>query len=206
MKRKKESKKRLDMRVLTAIGMLSAISFVLMLLDFPAPFMPPFIKMDISDLPALIGGLAYGPMAGMMISLIKNVLHLPMSQTAWVGEISNFILSSMFVVTAAFFYKRKKTKKHAIIGSVIGALAMAIASVISNYYIIYPIYSNFLPIDQIIAMYQEIAPSIGTKGNDPLFQCLLVFNAPFTFIKAMLSVVLTIFIYKPLSPILHGRH
>lgn len=107
---KQNRTKKMDMRTLTAIGMLSAISFVLMLLDFPVPLMPTFIKMDLSDLPALIGGLAFGPLAGMLIALIKNLLHLPMSQTAWVGEASNFILSSFFVVTAAVFYKRKKQK------------------------------------------------------------------------------------------------
>lgn len=207
MKNEKEvkRKKKLNIRMFTAIGMLSAISFILMLLDFPVPLMPVFIKMDISDLPALIGGLAYGPLAGVLISLIKNLLHLPMSHTAWIGEASNFILSSIFVVTASLFYKRKKTKKHAIIGSIVGAVAMAIASIASNYFIIYPIYSNFLPIDQIISAYQAILPNIGMKANNPLLQCLIVFNAPFTFIKALLSVIITIIIYKPLSPILHGR-
>lgn len=202
--KKKTGTKRIDMRMLTAIGMLSAISYVLMLLDFPIPLMPTFIKMDLSDLPALIGGLAFGPVAGMMIALIKNILHIPMSQTAWVGEISNFILSSIFVVTASIFYKRKKTKSMAIIGSIIGALAMAVGSIVTNYYIIYPIYSQFMPMDQIIAAYQAIMPSVGA-GTNPLLEVLLIFNAPFTFVKAMFSVVITIFIYKPLSPILHGR-
>ena len=208
MKKQKELKttrtKKMDMRTLTAIGMLSAISFVLMLLDFPVPLMPTFIKMDLSDLPALIGGLAFGPIAGMLIALVKNLLHLPMSQTAWVGEASNFILSSFFVVTAAVFYKKKKTKNMAIIGSVVGAVAMALASIISNYFIIYPIYSNFMPIDQIIAAYQAIMPSVG-DGTNPLLECLVIFNAPFTFIKGIFSVIITMFIYKPLSPILHGR-
>lgn len=201
---KKTGSNKIDMRTLTAIGMLSAISFVLMLLDFPIPLMPTFIKMDLSDLPALIGGMAYGPMAGMLIALIKNLLHLPMSQTAWVGEASNFILSSFFVVTAAFFYKKRKTKKMAIIGSLVGALAMALASIVSNYFIIYPIYSQFMPMEQIIAAYQAIMPSVGA-GTNPLLEVLIIFNAPFTFVKAMFSVVITIFIYKPLSPILHGR-
>lgn len=201
---KQNRTKKMDMRTLTAIGMLSAISFVLMLLDFPVPLMPTFIKMDLSDLPALIGGLAFGPLAGMLIALIKNLLHLPMSQTAWVGEASNFILSSFFVVTAAVFYKKKKTKNMAIIGSVVGAIAMAFASIVSNYFVIYPIYSNFMPIDQIIAAYQAIMPSVG-DGTNPLLECLVIFNAPFTFVKGIFSVVITMFIYKPLSPILHGR-
>ena len=127
-----------------------------------------------------------------------------MSQTAWVGEASNFILSSFFVVTAAVFYKKKKTKNMAIIGSVVGAIAMAFASIVSNYFVIYPIYSNFMPIDQIIAAYQAIMPSVG-DGTNPLLECLVIFNAPFTFVKGIFSVVITMFIYKPLSPILHRR-
>ncbi len=200
------TKKKVDVRMFAAIGMLSAISYVLMLLEFPVPLMPTFIKMDLSDLPALIGAMAYGPFAGVLIALIKNLLHLPMSQTAWVGEASNFILSSFFVATAGQFYKMKKTKKNAIIGSVIGACVMAVASIISNYYIIYPIYTKFLPIEQIVAAYQAILPSVGTNATDPLLSCLLIFNAPFTFIKAMISVVITIFIYKPLSRVLHGKN
>lgn len=92
----------------------------------------------------------------------------------------------------------------AIIGSVVGAIAMAFASIVSNYFVIYPIYSNFMPIDQIIAAYQAIMPSVG-DGTNPLLECLVIFNAPFTFVKGIFSVVITMFIYKPLSPILHGR-
>ncbi len=205
---KKENKKnntKITTRQLTMIGMLAGLSFILMLLDFPIPLMPPFIKMDFSDLPALIGAFIFGPFAGMFVSLIKNLLHLLVTQTGGVGELSNFILSASFVMTAGFFYRYKKNKKSALLGAILGAFIMTIMSIFSNYYIVYPFYQNFMPINQIIAAYQAILPSVAEGSMDPLLKCLLIFNAPFTFIKAMSSVLITFLIYKPLSPILHGN-
>ena len=88
------TKKKVSMRKLTGTAMLSAIAYVLMFLDFSVPFMPSFIKMDLSELPALIGSFAYGPVAGVIICLIKNVLHLFITTTGGVGELSNFLLGA----------------------------------------------------------------------------------------------------------------
>ncbi|MDO4948194.1 MAG: ECF transporter S component [Fibrobacter sp.] len=187
-------------RKITITGMLSAIAFILMYLDFSVPFMPTFIKMDLSELPALIGSFALGPVSGLCICLIKNLLHLMKTSTGGVGELSNFILGASFVVTAGIVYKKNNTKKGALVGSVIGALAMAVISVITNYFIVYPIYTNFMPMEAIIGAYQAIIPSM-----DSLLKCLIVFNMPFTFVKGMLSVLITFLIYKRLSPILKGN-
>lgn len=186
-------------RQITVTGMLSAIAFILMYLDFSVPLMPSFIKMDISELPALIGSFALGPVSGVCICLIKNLLHLMKTSTGGVGELSNFILGAAFVCTAGIIYKKKNTKKGALLGSLIGAAAMAIISVVTNYYIVYPIYTNFMPMEAIIGAYQAILPSA-----DSLLKCLIIFNMPFTFIKGMLSVLITFLIYKRLSPILKG--
>lgn len=186
-------------RKITMIGMLSAIAFLLMYLDFSVPFMPTFIKMDISELPALIGSFAMGPVEGIIICLVKNLLHLMKTSTGGVGELSNFILGAAFTGTAGFFYKKNKTKKGALIGSLVGALAMAIISVITNYYIVYPIYTNFMPMEAIIGAYHAILPSA-----DSLLKCLIIFNMPFTFVKGMLSVLITFLIYKRISPIIKG--
>ena len=186
-------------RKITITGMLSAIAFILMYLDFSVPFMPTFIKMDLSELPALIGSFALGPVSGLCICLIKNLLHLMKTSTGGVGELSNFILGASFVVTAGIVYKKNNTKKGALVGSVIGALVMAVISVITNYFIVYPIYTNFMPMEAIIGAYQAIIPSM-----DSLLKCLIVFNMPFTFVKGMLSVLITFLIYKRLSPILKG--
>ena len=187
-------------RKITVTGMLSAIAFILMYLDFSVPFMPSFIKMDLSELPALIGSFALGPVSGVIICLIKNLLHLMKTTTGGVGELSNFILGATFVFVAGLFYQKMKTKKGALLGSVVGALAMAVISVITNYYIVYPIYTNFMPMEAIIGAYQAILPSV-----DSLLKCLIIFNMPFTFIKGMLSVLITFLIYKRLSPILKGN-
>lgn len=186
-------------RKITMIGMLSAIAFLLMYLDFSVPFMPSFIKMDISELPALIGSFAMGPVEGIIICLVKNLLHLMKTSTGGVGELSNFILGAAFTGVAGFFYKKMKTKKGALIGSLIGALAMAVISIVTNYYIVYPIYTNFMPMEAIIGAYQAILPSA-----DSLLKCLIIFNMPFTFVKGMLSVLITFLIYKRISPIIKG--
>lgn len=196
-----QSKKRVDVVKLAGIGMLSGIAFILMFFEFPIPVLiPSFIKLDLSDLPALIGAFAYGPIAGILIELIKNLLHLLDSSSGFVGELSNFLLGACFVGVAGCVYKLKKSKSAAIIGATVGAGAMAVFSLVTNYFIVYPFYTNFMPMDAIIAAYKAIIPSV-----DNLFECLLIFNVPFTFIKGMISVVITVLIYKPISPLLHGR-
>ena len=189
-------------RYLVISAMLSAVSIVLMQFDFSVPLMPSFIKMDLSDLPALIGSFSMGPLYGVIIALVKNLLHLLRTSTGGIGELSNFLLSALFVLPAGVIYQKKKTRKRAIIGAVIGAACMAVGSVITNYFIVYPVYTAFMPMETIIAMYQAILPSI---KNGDLLSCLVIFNMPFTFVKAMLSVFITLLIYKPLSPIIHGE-
>ena len=189
-------------RYLVISAMLSAVSIVLMQFDFSVPLMPSFIKMDLSDLPALIGSFSMGPLYGVIIALVKNLLHLLRTSTGGIGELSNFLLSALFVLPAGVIYQKKKTRKRAIIGAVFGAACMAVGSVITNYFIVYPVYTAFMPMETIIAMYQAILPSI---KNGDLLSCLVIFNMPFTFVKAMLSVVITLLIYKPLSPIIHGE-
>ena len=189
-------------RNLAVAGMLSALAFVLQYFEFPVPFMPAFIKMDLSDLPGLIGAFALGPLYGVAICLIKNILHMAVSQSALVGEMCNFLLGAAFVLPAGIIYSRKKTKQRAIIGAVVGAVVMAAFSFPSNLFFTYPMYIRLYGMSEemIVGAYQAIVPAMKS-----LPQCLLVFNVPFTFIKAMLSVVITLLIYKPLSPILHGE-
>ena len=189
-----------NVRYMTVTAMLSAVAFALMFFEFSIPFLvPSFIQMDLSELPALIGAFAMGPWYGVLICLIKNLIHLLITTTGGVGELSNFILGAAFVLPAGLIYQRKKTKKNAVIGSVLGAAFMALLSVASNYFIVYPVYTAFLPMDTILAMYQEILPSA-----DTLLKCLVTFNMPFTFVKGMLSVIITLLIYKHISPIIKG--
>ena len=189
-------------RALTGTAMLGAVAAVLMYLEFPIPIMPAFVKLDVSELPALIASFAYGPVSVVLVCLIKNLIKLPSTSTAAVGELFNFVMGALFVGVAGIVYKRNKTRKGAIVGALLGALVMAVVSVPYNYFIVYPVYvvMYHLPLEAIIGMYQAINPSV-----DGLLTCLLVFNLPFTFVKGVLDAVLCFLIYKPLSPILHGR-
>ena len=192
--------KHLNVRYITMTGMLSAIGFILMYFEISVPFMPSFIKMDLSELPALIGSFAFGPICGILICLIKNVLHLTVSNTAFVGELANFLMGTVFVGTAGLIYKRKKTKKTATIAALTGAILMGAISIPINYFVTYPFYYNFMPKEVILTAYQAIIPSMKS-----ILQCLICFNFPFTAFKGLISVIITLLVYKHLSPIIKGR-
>lgn len=190
-------------RELTVTAMLAAVATVLMFLDFSLPmFIPGFVKMDVSELPALLASFSLGPVYGVAVCLIKNLLNLIFhGSTGGIGELCNFLLGAAFVATAGLIYRRSKSRKTAVIGCLAGAAVMAVVSVPVNYFISYPVYAKmFGGIDAILAAYQAINPNV-----DGLLQCLVVFNLPFTFVKGLLDSVLCFLIYKPLSPILHGR-
>lgn len=194
-------KTKFSTRLMVGIGMLSAVAVVLQYVEFAIPVMPSFIKFDLSDLPAVVGAFAYGPLAGIFIELIKNLIHCAASQSFTVGELSNFILGATFTGIAGFIYMKKKSKKTALIGGLVGAVVMGLISIPSNYYVVYPFYYNFLPEEAVLGMYKAILPSMKS-----VFQCLLVFNLPFTIIKGLLNVLITMLIYKPLSRILKGTN
>lgn len=194
-------KNKLNARYVAVTGMLSAIGFVLMYIEISVPIMPPFIKMDLSELPALIGSFAYGPLCGILVCLIKNLLHLPVSTTAGVGEFANFLLGAVFVGTAGLIYARKKSKKNAALASVLGAVLMGILSIPVNYFITYPFYYNFMPKEAILQAYQLIVPSMKS-----ILQCLVCFNFPFTTVKGLISVAISLLVYKHLSPLLKGKN
>ena len=196
---------KISTRNIAVSAMLSAVAFVLMYIEISVPIMPSFIKFDFSDLPALIGAFALGPVYGVIICLVKNLLHLAFSQSMFVGELSNFILGSIYVFVAGLIYKKNKTKKTAIIGTVIGAVAMGLFSILSNYFVVYPVYYNMMPQATIIAMYDAIAYDVLHLGHvTSIMQCLLAFNVPFTIVKGLIDALICVLIYKPLSPILKG--
>lgn len=189
-------------RLITGTAMLTAVGVVLQYLEISIPIVPSFIKLDFSDLPELIGAFAYGPVAGIVICLLRNLIHAAVSQSGFVGELSNFILGAVFAGVAGLIYNHKKTKANALIAGTVGALAMASVSWLSNYFLIYPLYYSVLgfPEEAVLAMYQAILPKVKS-----IAQALVVFNVPFTLVKGLISVAISAVIYKPLSPLLHGR-
>ena len=180
---------------LVIMAMLSAVAAALQYLEFAVPFVPPFLKLDFSDIPELIGAFVIGPTAGVLICLVKNLLHCAVSMSFGIGELSNFILGAVFAFTAGLIYKYKKTKTGALIACLAGTLAMTGISVVTNYFIVYPVYAQmFGGMENIMNAYKAILPS-----TDSLIKALVIFNVPFTFVKGAIDVVVTMLIYKPLS-------
>jgi riboflavin transporter FmnP len=201
--------KFINVRKLTVTAILSAIAAVLQLLNFPVPFMPSFIKLDFSEFPALLASFAFGPISGVTVCFIKNIVDLltgGFSSTLGIGPLSNFLLGAAFAFTAGLIYKLNRTKKGAVCAALIGALVMAAISFPSNLWLVYPIYEvAFFTTDQIIAAYNAVIEPLTSFRLTALWQCLLFFNLPFTLLKALISVILTMFTYKPLSPFLKGK-
>lgn len=191
---------RSRVRALTITAMFSAIAFVLMFLEFSVPLIPSFVQMDISELPALLAAFGLGPVYGVIVCLVKNLIHLLITSTGGAGELCNFLLGACFVFPAGLLYRFVKSRKGAFLGALVGAVIMALLSIPLNYFITYPIYSNFMPIEAIIGMYQAIRPSV-----NGLLECLIIFNAPFTLVKGLLVTALCFLVYKPLSPLIHGK-
>ena len=187
-------------RTIAVCATMSAISGILMMLEFSVPFVPFFLKLDISELPALITAFAIGPWQGAAVCLVKNLINLPFTTTGGVGELANFLLGAVFVLTAGIIYKNHKNKHNAVTGSIFGSIVMGIISFPVNYFITYPVYTKLMPLDSIIELYQKIF-----GGVNSLAQCLLVFNVPFTIFKGLIVSLITILIYKKLSPIIKGR-
>ena len=190
---------RMHIRSMAATAVLSALSCVLMYLEFSVPLVPSFLKLDFSDLPALIASFAFGPVSGVVVALVKNLIHLPMTTTGGAGELANFLLCVCFVVPAGLLYRLVKGKKGALIGSLGGTVLMALVSLPVNYYITYPVYTSFMPMEAILGMYQALNPAV-----TDLWSALLMFNLPFNLFKGLLNVGITFAIYKKISPLLHG--
>lgn len=186
----------------TRCGMLIGIAIILQYIEISIPIMPSFIKLDFSDLPELIGALAYGPLTGVLIALIKNIIHMAVSQSGFVGELSNFLLGATFAAVAGYVFQKNPTKSGVFKASALGALAMALISWPINYWIIYPLYYSVLgfPEVAILEMYQLLMPSIKSIG-----QALLVFNVPFTLIKGIINGVIMVLIYNRIQFIFHEK-
>lgn len=191
--------KKTNVRAITVTAIMGALGAVLMMIEISLPIIPSFIKLDFSELPALIASFAYGPSYGILVCLIKNVLHLFFGSTMGIGELSNFILGAVFVGVAGVIYRKNKTKKGALISCIIGAVVMAVFSIFTNYFVVYPLYVKVLgmTMEQIISMYSAILPAA-----DNLWKALIVFNLPFNVAKGLIDAILCFLVYKRISPVL----
>lgn len=202
-KRKELENSRMKVKKIAFIGLMGAVSAVLMLLRFPIPFMPPFLSFDLSGVMEMMGGLMFGPMEALCIIVVKILLQLVMqgSMSLGTGELQNFILSSAYVLPAVLIYHRKKTKKSAIIGMTVSSVIVAVVAVITNLYLIIPFYVKLfgMSMDDIISMCSAVNPAMKDTVS------LVIFGlVPFNLIKYGATSVVTFIIYKRLSGVIRG--
>lgn len=191
-------------RRMVIIAMLAAIAIVLMLFEFPLPFLPPFYKIDASELPVIIGAFTLGPVAGVIIEFVKVLLNILIdgTTTAFVGEFANFLIGCSYVVPAAMVYYFKKTKKNAVLGLILGTVVCTVCGCLLNAYLLLPAYSKafHMEIDALIAMGTAVNGAINSMLTFVIFA-----TAPLNIIKCGVVSVFTMLIYKPISRILKGE-
>ncbi|MDO5410827.1 MAG: ECF transporter S component [Lachnospiraceae bacterium] len=196
-------KKLLSSRNLVQIGMFGALAGVLMLVEIPLPFIaPPFYELDFSEVPVLIGTFSMGPVAGVLIELIKILLKLLLkgTSTAYVGDVANFVIGCCFLLPAGIIYKMNRTKKGALIGMAAGTIMMAAVGAVANAYILLPFFSRLygMPMDKLIAMGTAVN---GLITNIPTF--VLIAVVPFNLIKGIIVSLITDLVYKRVRKLIH---
>ena len=191
---------RTSVRTIVQVGMLGALATILMMFDFPLPFAPSFYKIDLSEVPVLIGCFALGPVAGAPVELVKILVNLVLtgSGTGGVGEIANFIIGCAFCVPAGIIYRRNRTRKNALIGMITGVVVMTVLGCFVNAYVLLPVYSKAfgMPIDALVGM--------GTAVNShitSLTTFVLLAVAPFNLLKGVVVSLIVFLIYKKISPV-----
>ncbi len=191
-----------SLRTLIKVSVLGVISFLIMFTKTPVWFAPPFLKFDVSDLPSLLAAFAMGPGAGAGVQLVKNLLNIAIegTTTGGVGELTNFLVGSIFACVAGYFYHKNKTFKNALLGLGVGIVAMVTFATVNNYYIMFPLYAKVfgLSLDTLVGM--------GSKVNKYVvdYKTLMVYAiVPFNLMKGIATSVATILVYKRMSPLLH---
>ncbi len=193
---------RFSAKYIAFVGVFGAIAGALMFLEFPLPFAPTFYKLDFSEVPVLIGSFSLGPVAGILIELVKILVHLLIkgTSTAGVGELANFIIGCSFVVPAGLIYKARKTRKNAIIGMAAGTVFMTVVGCFVNAFMLLPTYAAafHMPIDALIGMGTAVNPGINS-----LLTFALLAVAPFNLLKGAVVSVITFLLYKRVSGLIH---
>ncbi len=198
---KTNEKSKTKVKFMVQMGMLAAISVVLMLFEIPLPFAPSFYEIDFSEVPVMIGCFTMGPLAGAVIELLKILLNFAINgtTTAGVGEFANFLIGCALVIPAAIIYKRKRTKSGAVIGMVTGTLFMTVVGCFLNAFVLLPTYAKAfgMPMDALIEMGSAVNGYITNLTTFALFAV-----APFNLLKGFLVSLIVFLIYKKISPIL----
>ena len=180
------------------MAILAAVSSVLFLIEIPIGM--PFYKLDLSNIPVLIGAFSMGPVAGLLILGVKSLLGLLHSSSAGVGELADFLMGASMILPAAILYHRNKTRKTALAAMAVGVVIMVLISVFVNKWIMLPFYMGafHMSMDQLVA-------AAHWGGVDSEWKLLLLITAPFNLIKGVVISLLTALLYKRLSPLLHEK-
>ncbi len=201
VKRTGSRERILSTRKVAVCGMFAAIAAVLMVLEMPVPFAPPFYALDLSELPALVGTFAFGPVAGVLIEFCKVILKILFkpSTTAFVGELANFVIGCSYLLPASAVYLLHKSRKNAVIAMLVGTICMTVFGTAFNAVYLLPKFAQMfhMPMDAIIAMGTEINPSIRSVTS-----LVVLAVAPLNLLKGGLVSVITLLIYKKISPIM----
>ena len=188
---------RFSVGVMTRIAILAAAASILFLIEIP---IVAFYKLDLSNIPALLGAFSMGPVPGLVILAIKSAIGLLHSSSAGVGELADFVMGAALVVPAAVIYHRNKSRKNAIIGMAVGTVCMVVAGVLMNKWVMLPFYMGAFHMDM-----DGIIKAAKVAAVDSEWKLLLLVTGPFNLLKGVVLSIVTALIYKPLSPILHGK-
>lgn len=194
-------------RKMAMIGMFSAIAMILHLFDFALPFAPPFYKLDFSELPILVGAFAFGPAAGVMMEFLKILLKLLVkgTTTAFVGDLANFVIGCSFILPASVIYAFGKKKRSAIAGCVVGTLILTVFGTAFNAVYLLPAFSALfgMSMESILQAGKAVNP---LATGDSIVNFVVACVAPMNLIKGGFASVVTMLIYKPLSPIIKAGY
>lgn len=190
-----ESKKTLfSTRELVTIGLFSALAYVLMLLESPGYL--GFLRIEFSDVPTILGGLGYGPAAGVFIELIKNLIKVLSTKTIGAGELSNFLVGSAFVIPLSIIYRKWKGKHKLLVGYVVSVISMCIAGMLVNYFITVPIYSNmFGGMEALIGFVGGMTPGF-LPTIDSMWKLIVIGITPFNVVKGTMMAVVSYYVFK----------
>lgn len=182
------------------IAVFAAIAAVLMYFEFPLPFMPPFLKVDLSGAAVLIGAFIFGVRPAICMILIKDLIHLTQTQTGGSGELADFLMLTALVIVSVSIYRAGHSRKFALIGCLIGSVAMALVGIATNYFLIIPFYSLIMPVEAIFEMCAAVNPAV-----DGMAGYLMLGVLPFNLIKGCILTVITMAMYKKLSVFIKGK-
>ena len=195
------TRKTVSAKLIARVGVLGAIAALLFLIP-GIPIVPPIYKLDFSTVPVLLGGFSLGPVPGLLILLVKDLVGLTNSSSMGVGELADFLASAAMMLTAVAIYRRHHSRRGALVGLIAGTAVMTAAAALINYYIVIPFYvaAMNMPAEAIVSMIGKVIPAV-----DSLPKLIAFATTPFNLLKGVVLSVITFLLYKRLSPLLKGE-